>query len=349
MNFSIIKNRLSKAFKTMVLLATIGASLSSCEKMWEGEGDCTRGYKVRFTYTMNMLMVDAFSTKVNSISLFVFDKSGALVYSASESDEALRRDDYYMLVDVEPGTYDLIVWAGLGDGDRFKLVGGVNPLTKEDLICIMERDYDEDDAAFSKTSLNSLFHGMQEDVVFPEGYGQTVDVATIDLTKNTNTIRLVLFEKNGRILDHTNYHFRVYENNGTMNFDNSLLDDEHIEYHQWLRQSTKIPTPYFQNELKSDSIDCVVAEIDVARMMMEQNPILTVLADDKSDPIITFSLINLLLVAKGETYSFMDNQEFLNRQDDYTIFFQLDDNNNWYIPGGIYVNGWKVVMQDAEI
>lgn len=349
MNFSALKNHPFRKWKLVFLLPLLGFCFVSCEPIIEGEGNCTRGYKVRFTYTMNMLGVDAFSTQVNSISLFVFDKGGSLVYSASESDEALRRDDYYMLVDVEPGTYDLIVWAGLGDGDRFKLVGGDTPLTKEDLVCIMERDYDEEDAAFTKTPLHSLFHGMEEGVVFPEGYGAEVDVTTIDLTKNTNTIRLVLFEKDGRILDHTNYHFRVYENNGSMNYDNSLLDDEHIEYHQWIRQSTKIASPYFDNDASNDSIDCVVAEIDVARMMMEQNPIITVIADNKPEPIIRLALINLLLVAKGETYSYMDNQEFLNRQDDYTIFFQLDDNNEWYTNGVVFVNGWKMVFQNMDM
>lgn len=349
MKLSDIRRHILRSSRALLCLTALALTFVGCT-VWQDEGDCPQGYKVRFTYTMNMLGVDAFSTRVNSISLFVFDQSGALVYSASESGEALSRNDYYMLVDVKPGIYDLIVWGGLDDGDRFKLVGGDTPLTKEDLVCIMERDYDEDEAAFTKAPLHSLFHGMEEDVVFPEGgSSQVVDVASIDLVKNTNTIRLVLFEKDGRILDHTNYHFRVYENNGSMNYDNSLLDDEYIEYHQWMRQSTKIASPYLDNDMKVDSIDCVVAEIDVARMMMEQNPVLTVIADDKDEPVIRLALINLLLVAKGEAYSYMDNQEFLNRQDDYTIFFQLDNNYDWRTNGVVFVNGWKVVYQSMDM
>ena len=58
-------------------------------------------------------------------------------------------------------------------------------------------------------------------------------------------------------------------------------------------------------------------------------------------------LIDYLLLIKGH-YGNMGDQEYLDRQDDYSILFFLDHGKNWYIAGGIYINSWAVVPPQNE-
>lgn len=348
MKLSDIRRHILRSSRALLCLTTL--AMVGCDTIWEGEGDCTRVYQVSFTYTMNIKNTDTFAKEVESVSLFVFDQSGKLVAAKTDAGEALGTGNYKMSFDnIEPGTYDLIAWAGLTDNDSFSLIGGDSPVSKEDLVCRLNRLYDESNAAYSKKQLGALYHGMAERVEFTEHYGVN-HVTTIDLTKNTNTVRLVLYNEDGRPLRENEFHFTITDNNGTMNYDNSLLDDEVIVYSEWTKKTDMLESP--EQQMRSDEVKtnyCVVAEIDLARLVLGQKPVLTVVQDGKDEPIIRLSLINLLLVAKGEVRESMDSQEYLDRQDDYTIFFKLDDNNEWYTNGVVFVNGWKMVFNNTDI
>ncbi len=44
----------------------------------------------------------------------------------------------------------------------------------------------------------------------------------------------------------------------------------------------------------------------------------------------------------------MDDQEFLDREDDYVMTFFLDENNKW-INSYILIHSWRVVLNNVEI
>ncbi len=62
---------------------------------------------------------------------------------------------------------------------------------------------------------------------------------------------------------------------------------------------------------------------------------------DNTD-IIKIPLVEYLLLIKGR-YGDMPDQEYLDRQDDYSMIFFIDQNSNWNIAGGIFINSWAVV------
>ena len=43
----------------------------------------------------------------------------------------------------------------------------------------------------------------------------------------------------------------------------------------------------------------------------------------------------------------MDDQEYLDRQDEYNLTFFLDENNDWHMTSGIIINSWRIVLQDT--
>jgi len=293
-----------------------------------------------------VLDVDAFSSQVKSVSLFVFDRSGSLVTVKTESGEALAREDYTMQVDVAPGHYDLIAWCGLTENEAFSLVGGANPARKEDLACRLARET-ADGGAYCKKPLDALFHGYAENVEFPDTYGDIV-ASTMDLTKDTNTVRIILQHYNGKELDKDDFSFTVTDDNGLMNYDNSLLDDEVIAYSECRKQSGEVTLP--DGSRTVTSISSIIAQIDLARLVKEGHaPKLTVTCKGKTEPLFSLPLIDLLLCAKGDIPYAKDDQDYLDRQDNYNLIFFINDENGWYINKGIYINSWHVMLQGSDL
>ena len=97
------------------LLAIIACTslLYACDGLiYDGEGDCSVNYRVKFRYDYNMKFADAFAHEVNVVTLYLLDAGGRLVWQGTEQGEALAADGYVMTVDVETGEYDLLAWCG---------------------------------------------------------------------------------------------------------------------------------------------------------------------------------------------------------------------------------------------
>ena len=127
----------------LMMAVTLGSAVVSCDSILdEDDVDCSVEYRVKFKYDYNMKYADAFSREVSSVALYAFDDNGKLVYQKTEAGDVLAVDGYSMAVDMEPGDYHLITWAGLSDEASFSvplITQGVSSL--EELQCKMDRIY----------------------------------------------------------------------------------------------------------------------------------------------------------------------------------------------------------------
>ena len=356
-----------RLFGSLGLLSAAAAAMlmSSCESIYDNEGDCTTTYEIAITHKMNLLGADAFDARVNSVWLYVFDRStGTCVLTKRASGSELTADrqtgTYTMRLtsdEIAPGRYDLIAWGGLEGNGTYRLdCGDGRPATKSDLICRLTAAGSDGVCA---SQLGDLFHGKAENVEFPAVYGEQRITANIDLTKNTNTVRVVLQHYNGRPLKGADFHFTVADNNGVMNHDNGLLAGDVITYREWSKNEGLVERPDAVAARADEgiaSISSVVAEFSLGRLVTQgHNPYLRIDVEGKVDssgksvPVVNMPLYDLLLIAKGENNRNMDNQEFLDRQDDYNLFFYLDDAYGWYTQMGVWVNSWHVIFQDKEL
>jgi len=360
---NIIPAHLKKAGGILSVAVALCCALASCDNaIYDDEGDCSVSYRVMFRYDRNMKWADAFSQEVKSVHLYAFDKDGLLVWQNSEHGEALKADDYAMTLDLPAGDYQLVAWCGLENdaatGDSFT-VPEMKPLESriEDLQCSLNRTHDAS-AAYSNDNLNPLFHGMLN-VSLPVNDDGGDYTYTIDLTKDTNHVRVILQQLSGENVDVNNFIFRIDEENGLMNYDNSLLPDEIITYKPYhtgsgtagmdLDDYPELNAPVNQWQTSSRSITSVsvaIADMSIARLMEDRKTYLTIETTD-GNLVARIPLTDYALLLKDGYNRKMTPQEYLDRQDEYALTFFLDEDNEW-IATSIIINSWKVVLNDVD-
>ncbi|MCD8296474.1 MAG: FimB/Mfa2 family fimbrial subunit [Prevotella sp.] len=224
-----IKSKLRMAATSLLMSVTCCILVCGCDSaIYDGEGDCDVHYKVRFRDNYNMKYADAFAHEVSSMTLYLIDEKGEVVWKNTDAGGALAEDGYAMDVDVEEGTYSLLAWGGTTDKGSFTIA---NSVFGTELTCTLNRQYDTKRNALVYSDLDGLFHGYAADVEFPNTPGTYY--YTLPLVKNTNEVTVVLQQLTGEMLDANKFTFSITAANGKMDWDNSLLPDETITYYAW--------------------------------------------------------------------------------------------------------------------
>lgn len=331
--------------KIWTLLLLFAGSLASCNVLTEEDQDCA--LYVRFKYDMNMNFADAFQNAVNSVTLYAF-KDGVLAYQRTEEGELLKQNGYRMRIDEIPyrekHKYDYITWAGEPDNESFTIpVLTVGKSTKEDLFCQLNRAGN----GVVSDDLEDLFHGMTNGQDYSRSASSAAgDEVVIPLTKNTNNIRIVLQHLSGKPVDVNKLNFTITDKNGLMNYDNMLLGEDVITYKAWHKAQGSAGIGEQQEGVITE-VNLALADLTVARLMADEEPILVV-TNDEEEMVIHIPLVDYALLYKRLRYEDMPDQEFLDRQDEYNMTFFLDENYRW-INQFIYINSWKVVLQESEL
>lgn len=329
--------------------------------MHEEELDCNPHYKVRFRFDMNMLYADAFPSQVGEVDLYVFDRDGNIVWKGHEEGPALAMEGYTMDLPLQPGNYDFVAWCRKrrDNASDFKMENERGPATPIDLRMKMARAYDEIDAAHSSTDLNALFHGSLTNVELPDTWGE--HTVTVPLTKDTNSIRIMLVHLSGKKIHKEDFTIKISDTNGYLDSDNTILADEPIEYRTWAMTEgvaqTVIPgggetrgVSSLDNPTRAPitAVHSLIGEMTTSRLQTCQTPMLTVIRNADQEKIIEIPLIDYFLMVKGEYHRPMEDNEYLDRQDDYTMTFFLLEDGSWY-KSVVDILSWRVVLQNTDL
>ena len=334
----------------MLALSMVAAALasSSCENglIFEGEGDCGVYYRIRFKYDYNIKFADAFANEVNSVALYVFDENGVLVEKTAATDkEVLSSETFEIPIEIAPGNYTLMAWGGLMNEESFDLLADAKTAETrlEDMQVKMLRQYDESGNASVSDDLLPLFHGsMPLNVTdVPGTYTETMS-----LMKNTNVIRILLHELSGHEIDADAFIFEIKDDNGLYGWDNALLDDEMITYSAW-SQSTGTAEINDVEVKAVNSVSVALAELTIGRMRAGDSPVLYIRNRESGEDVFRIPLADYALLVKGNYREGMGDQEYLDRQDEYTMTFFLDEGE--WVSSVIYINSWRIVLNNTEL
>ena len=347
--------------RKLLLLAMATVLLSACDSaIYDEEGDCSVVYQVRFRYDMNLKWADAFANEVKSVNLYAYDEEGNLAWQCEESGSILATEGYAMTLDLKPGKYHLVAWCGLNnDGSRPEsfTVPQVYPGEKnmEELIARLSYGHDADGTAYSDSRLWPLFHGETDVEILSEDDAEPgVYTETINLTKDTNHVRIILHNASGDDLDMNDYTFEVVADNGTLDCHNKVIPTEDIVYRTWNVQAGEAGVGKQASRANIIMVKGVIADLTVSRMMADQRDkmMLTVYDKNKNKVIADVPIIDYALLSKEyyeEEYKRpMSDQEFLDREDDYVLTFFMDKDHKW---GGaqILIHSWAIVRQNVDL
>ncbi|MCD8203032.1 MAG: FimB/Mfa2 family fimbrial subunit [Prevotella sp.] len=335
-----IKSILRTAATSLLTAAISCMVLCACDSViYDGEGDCSVNYKVKFCYDYNMKYADAFAHEVSSVTLYMIDGVGNIVWQKTETGDALSVDGYTMDVDIEPGTYSMLAWCGTTDKGSFT-IPSANVYTG--LTCTLNRNYDANGAAYIDTDIDKLYHGYVANQEFTNKPG--THEYTMPLVKNTNSIRVVLQQLSAETIDASKFTFKITDSNGKMDWDNNLIADEQLTYYAW---HSGIGEAGVGDDTSTD-YEAVLAELTTARLVVGQDTRLTVTNNDTGETVFSIPLIEYALMIKDFYNGGMDDQEFLDRQDEYDMVFFLSEGSEW-MNSYIYINSWKVMLQNSDL
>lgn len=322
---------------TWLFLLPILVGSASCVR--DDFEECPNDYRLKIVYTRNMLNADAFASMVKEVDIKVFSHDDRqLVYRHRESGEALASDNYEVVLPIGPGQYDILCWAGMAEGSSF---GYANPqasgLEMQNVVLSTEDSQ-------SVRLLDDLFHGLSSGVTFTDnnlsGYPET-QYARLELTKNTNRIHVILHNLDGTTLDKDGFSLSISSKNGEMGFDNSISAAKAVDYLPW--SVNTIHSESDDSGTKAPVPSALGAEFSVGRLMPDGGSVLNVVRNSDNVRIISIPLERNLLLYKGAFHDMMADQEYLDRQDNYTITFILDHNNNWDKAAMILINDWATL------
>lgn len=335
--------RLLSSWPMAFAMVAMAAVATSCESMvYEEEGDCELRNHLVFRFTKNVLDADAFGPQVTEINLALYDKSGRLVMHHKENREPTTANDFYIDVDVPAGKYDAIAWcggralsedavsftlSGQSDGDSMTASVAQLPLVSDGNTLCSDRD------------IRRLYHGLVRDIVVADTFG-TVELGPIYLTKDTNHITVSLQNIDGGEIDPRNISIELEGRNSNLAWDNSLAGDTKFIYRPWSQVAT---TASLENAVGAG----IMAELTTGRIMADVEQTLTVKKRDSGDTILSIPLVEYLLLVRGNYTQASSDQDYLDRCDDYTMVFFLQEGT--WMKSRILINGWRVVPPQSGI
>lgn len=344
-----LKHQIGKHLSCLGIAAAMLFGITSCDMMTDDYSECT--LRVAFKYDMNMKFADAFEHEVSSVTLYAYDKSGKLAYTKTESVKSIiDRGGYMEVDDITPGEYTLKVWAEGEERYADSWIYGASGTSKEntsdkgsltDNTCKMNRSERE-----VKHELTSLYYGEVTNAdLTHKSSDNSKNTVTVPLIKDTNYIRVVLQNASGEKINADDFTFKIEDDNTSMSYDNSLIPGDSVTYYAWSKYDGAVGDETEGGA--QTSMSAVVAEFTVGRLTTGTSPQLKVY-DKEGTLRFSVPVTDYALLVKGEYNKKMDDQEYLDRCDEYNFIFFIDDSSNW-IRAQILVHSWRVVINNTHL
>ena len=325
---------------------------ASCTWVNDDTDDCPEGFWLNLHYTYNILDVEAAPEYVRDVSVFVYDTVGNYVTRIDAPQTLLKAFGHRVRIQGIPeGDYQFVVWSGIGNSE-YTVSGNMLPLDQFRLSLASAAPAPPDSvpaapdtipaasratvpAASAAAPLPDLFFGSLPPVHFDNAYA----VHDVFLMKNTNQLAcLIVPLDDSEEMQPDDYTMKVVTANGTMDARNRLVSPQEITY-----------GPYVKDTVTVDDVDYGLLHgikfgISTLRLMEDTDCRLILEKTETGETVFNISLpeyigmIGSLYTALGRPLSV---QEYLDRQDFYTIVFFLSGANLDQLLQ-LQVNSWRL-------
>ena len=318
------------------LLALAGTL--SCNTIFTDQSDCPKGVSLRFVYDYNMEYVNSFHKQGHCVNVFVFDEAGNFVDNWTETSEAVKDENWRMNRTLDAGNYTLIAYGGLCCGETSfvspQFTSRATSNNEEPAVVLKHTDF------VSESSLHPLFFGTATLEIGNEDFIEK----TIFLKKDTNNIRFILQQVDGKLLNASDFEVSIVDDNSTLGLDNEPVPAGPVTYRPWASGEETIGSA----EDGETPIYATWFELSTSRLTTSTSAKLIVRRASDGETIINIPLNNYLLLLKSELYAEMPAQEFLDRISEWSLVFFLDNGLRW-ISTRIVVNDWVVRINNTDL
>lgn len=331
----------------MVILSML--ALTSCVK--DDQDDC--GLNIRFRYIYNVKNADAFQHEVKSIQLYVFDENGKLVRTYRDAAPQFAAGYTMRIPDLKAGKYTLVCMGRSEmtvdeDNQEFQIARMAEGDDIEQLTAHLDCDEGINSHQFAH-----LYIGKST-----LQYSGNPQNATIDLLKCSNTYRIILLPTQENAQESTQFsaeHYDIKIENG-----NRWLDHkgELLPTPASTAETSITHTPYHTetatngNELlKEEHKDrALIYDLSSARLFRDDDTQLTITDKRTGQKVFSHSLPWLLSLYGGaQRHESWDDQEYLDRQDHYTLTFYVNEQEDYHLQAKLKVNGWVLNLINDNI
>ncbi len=361
---SVIFNTMLRRGGILPLLGVLFLSMiaASCESIYDDQSDCPRGVSLRFVYEYHMERgANAFPANVDCITVYVFDREGNYVTQFSETSEVLQDEKYRMLLPLDAGSYDLLVYGGLAcDQPRFE----ISPVTKskmDDIKVTLPHTADgmsDKKLHDTENRTGGLFYGVASVDLLDDDYREE----TVYMMKDTNNIQVILQEIDSPYtVDYADYEFKIIDDNFVLDSENKVVETATVGYQPhyapyaaenrimgYVEYVNSNGAELHHDEEKPVQVAC--AEFSTSRLVVEHLATAHLVVTDKytGEDIIDLPLIKYLAGIRGFGENWIkSDQEFLDRQSRWTLMFFLQ--SGVWMNVRVAVNDWTVRFNSAEL
>lgn len=323
----------------ILLLVCPWMMFTSCEYIHEDLMPCERGVSLRFVYDYNMEYANAFPSKVHCLTLYVYDGEGNYVATFTEKTDVLKDENYRMKIDLEPGDYSMVAYGGVACDDRsFTVID--EPTDAADKLTALSVQMSHNELTSDKL-LHDFFYGKLDVTVEENNYKDE----TVYMMKNTNNIRIILQQMNGQPVSDEDFTFRIVNDDNTLFAnDNSLIENGNITYMPWAQGQRTVG----EGEEGSGQVTVAYAEFSTSRLTVGNRPRLIITNKETAEEVVNIPLNDYLLLLKSDRYADMTDQEYLDRENEWSMIFFLDEDHLW-INAQIIINDWVVRLNNITM
>ena len=314
-------------------------SFTSCDSIIYDDLDpCDEGLRLRFVYDYNMEFSNAFPSQVDCLTLLVYDKDGNYLETRTETaPQKLSDENWRMTIDLPAGTYRLLAYGGLQCSEA-SFAFTSQPSAALPMEGVQVGMLSSCITSPVGTRLHDLFYGALEVTVPEESKAYTE--ATVEMMKDTNNLRIILQNTNNTTVDNSDFTFSLTADNTLFDWQNNIIPISVTDYQPWTRgQSVAGIDPETEKEF-----EVAYAEFSVSRLMANADTRLEILRKSDNTKVLSIPLVNYLLLYKSELFADMPSQEYLDRENRWSMILFLQ--NGYWLSTKIEVNGWIVRIND---
>ncbi len=325
-------------YKILFLSIVFPLVLLSCDDLiYEDITPCKEGVSLRFIYDYNMEYIDKFPQEVDCIKLLVYDSEGNFITSKEDSLINTTSEGYLLTLDLPAKDYYLIAYGGIScEKASFKIVADHEEGSKiEDLKTSVNSSLE----LTSANVLHNFYYGASQVSVIEDS--QDYALQTIYMKKNCNYISIALTGED--ISD--DYDVSILIDDGLFDYQNNLLENAQITYLPFNKETYFTPDDYLNKQ------NSFLFEFSLSKLEALRNAQLIVTSKTQNIRVIDINIIDLLEALRNAQFSWLTLEEYLEREDSWTLEFPLvkEDNMDRWLGTSIIINSWVLRINNIPL